>query len=254
MPSLNAMSSRRWIAFLTAGAILSACGNALAAKPRRSAPSSRASKKPAPAKSASIKFTPSPLELGPGEKDILEVRLLNPYGHATVGTLKLSETADLSISGPEWDGSLPPWGAKLYLQVKASPNATPGAKTVHATYYVDGAGDFTGDLRYRIVAPIKAELIPDYANSAVKVRVTNLTSGRTERGRVELRSVDRLLQDQVSAEFPPIPPGETREVSIPVVKGGIAPGIGYRFEAMAQTWAGYRTTFARTLVFYGSPR
>ncbi|MBW3624447.1 MAG: hypothetical protein KY468_13660 [Armatimonadetes bacterium] len=201
-----------------------------------------------------VRFVPEVLELGPGEEDILEVRLTNTYGHPTVGSFKLLPTNTFQVTKTEWDGPLPAWGAKTYLRVRAAKNAEPGLHHLKARYYVDRAGDYPVLLPVRVKIPVAVEVIPDYANSAVRVQVKNLLSNRTERGKVELRNPDRLLQDQVSAILPPIPPGETREVSIPVIGGGIAPGEQYRFDVKVATWPGYETSFTRHLKFYDAPR
>jgi hypothetical protein len=142
----------------------------------------------------------------------------------------------------------------MYVRARAADDAEPRRYTVKGNYYVDRAGDFRADLPVRVLIPITVELIPDYEGEAVRVRVRNQLSRRTERGKVELRNPDRFLEDVVSAILPPIPPGEAREVSIPLVAGGIAPGERYRFDVTATTWAGYRTSFTRWLEFYDAPR
>jgi hypothetical protein len=205
-------------------------------------------------KAAPLQFNPSTMELGPGEEDILEIRLLNPYGHPTIGSLRLHPPSGVTVTPSEWNGPLPPWGAKFYAHVKAADAHANGTLAVPVRYFVDRSGEYGGEMTVEIKTPVEAELIPDYRSqdeAYVRVRVKNLLSKRTERGRVGLKSSARLLQDQVSAILPPVPPGETREVSIPVTPGGIAPGQGYRFTATVQTWPGYSTTLSQTLVFYG---
>lgn len=236
------------------GAVALAAAVALSAAPSMvAAPKPQPKKNNRAAKASPVRFVPEVLELGPGEEDLLEVRLSNPYGHPTVGSFRLNTMENLSFEKMEWDGPLPAWGAKTYIRVKADANAEPGRYSLRARYFVDRAGEFKTVLPVRIKIPIAVEVIPDYAGSAVRVRVKNLLERRTERGKVELRNPDRFLEDQVSAIFPPIPPGETREVSIPVVRGGIAGGERYRFDVTVTTWPGYKTSFTRYLKFYDPP-
>ena len=212
--------------------------------------SSSARPRPAVSRVSPVRVAPLPIELGPGEEDLVEIRLANPSGRPTVGTLRLTAKPGITLSQSEWDGPLPPWGAKLYIRMKAGPNVEPGPYPIRAVYFVDRAGDYQTTLPVRVIVPIKVDVIPDYEGSAVRVRVRNLLSRRTERGKVELRNPDRFLEDRVSALLPAIPPGRTGEVSIPVVRGGIAGGETYRFDVSVSTWAGYRTNFTRHLKFY----
>ncbi len=200
---------------------------------------------------AVIKLTPETMELGPGEVLILELALKNPYGHPTIASASLKAPDSLQLSQPQWDGPMPAWGAKWYTRVQADADAKSGSYPLPLTYYVDRDGEYAAKLSVTVKKPIDVEMLPDMAAGAVKFRVTNRLKARVERGRVELKNDDRLLQNQVSAEFGPIAPGATEEISIPVMSNALAPGMGYRFHATAQTYAGYKTEFSRTLLFYG---
>jgi hypothetical protein len=226
-----------------------------AAKPKatRSAKKAVKPKPRKPAAGSPFQFTPKTLELGPGETDLVEVRLANPYGHPTVGRLRLDPDTGLSLSKDAWDGPLPPWGIKFYTKVTAQADAT-GDKNIGLSYFVDRAGDFSSSFKVQVMKPIEIEVTPDYKNEVVRIKVHNLLQHRTERGRVSLKNPDRLLQDQVSALLPPIAPGETEEVTIPVMAYGIAPGAAYHFDVTVETWPGYKETSSHNLVFYRGRR
>jgi hypothetical protein len=238
---------------LLSGALAGGQSSQSATKPKVARSAHKSAKPKSKPKKAAVKSPiqaiPNTLELGPGETDMVEFRLSNPFGHPTIGSFKLNPASGVSVSEPGWDGPLPAWGTKFYTKVTANSDAM-GDKTIGLTYFVDRAGDFNSGFTVRVKKPLDVEVTPDYDAGVVRIKVRNLLQNRTERGRVSLKNPERLLQDKVSALLPPIAPGDSEEVTVPVMTYGIAPGAAYHFDVTVETWAGYKATTSHDLVFY----
>lgn len=207
----------------------------LLAPPAAKAPPVRGRPAPAPARVAA--FSPAVLELAPGETFPVELFVPSPTGKAFQGRLKYLAGKGLEVAAdPRWKGQVPPWGAKTFPRVTATPAAAAGEISLVAE--LQGGGKAT--LTVRVAVPT-AEPVPGERQLAVKV--TNPFSSRPLFGRVRVSNPDRFLQDVTAREFK-IAAGQVGEVLFPLPGAAPAEGETYDFTVRLETYQGYR--FQRT--------
>lgn len=213
---------------------------ALAAAPAaQPAKTPKAPVKPASPPAARVKPAPKPtafsgvdFDLAPGETYLTELFVASPTGKATSGKITYLPAEGLSvIPDARWTGKVPPWGAKTFPKITASPTAR-GDLTVKAVY--EKGGEAT--LSVRVVEP-EVEPIPGLRQLTVKI--ANPFRKRVLFGRVRASNPDRFLQRVTALEFK-IPPGETGEVVFPLPGAAPAESETYDFTLSFESYQGWR--------------
>lgn len=199
---------------------------------------------------ADVEFSPSDLDLAPGEGYLFGVHVKNPLGKPTKAVVLLTADSDLTLSTQRWEGVLPKWGVKLFPRIRAAANRSrDGSVTVRLV--VSGKTIGEGRFAVRHTVP-EADLVADWPRQCVVFKITNTYRNRRLKGGVRLSNPDRFLQDVTTGLFD-VAPGQTAEVRIPVPGASPAEGETYRFTAVYRTWEGYTGRIVRDLVFEDHP-
>lgn len=205
---------------------------------------------PAVAAPAAVQFSPSELDLAPGESYLFGAHVKNPLGKPTRAVVLLTADSDLTLSTQKWEGILPKWGVKLFPRIRAGVNRSrDGSVTVRLV--VSGKTVAEGRLAVRHTVP-EADLVADWPRQCVVFKITNTYRNRRLKGGVRLSNPDRFLQDVTTGLFD-VAPGHTAEIRIPVPGASPAEGETYRFTAVYRTWEGYTGKIVRDLVFEDHP-
>jgi len=199
---------------------------------------------------AAVQFSPTELDLAPGEAYLFGVHVKNPIGKPTKAAILLTADGDLTLSTERWEGLLPKWGIKLFPRIRAAAGRSrDGFVTVRLVVSGKTAGE--GRMLVRHTVP-EADLVADWPSQCVVFKITNKYRNRRLKGGVRLSNPDRFLQDVTTGLFD-VAPGQTAEVRIPVPGASPAEGETYRFTAVYRTWEGYTGRIVRDLVFEDHP-